>query len=86
MFSKIVFLSLRDSILELIVLKVDEGLLRHMRTQSSHTTFPILFSAHCSFGEGIMRKSELSEEIEIVDYRALKIQKYFHGKIKLGQH
>ena len=38
------------------------------------------------FGEGIMRKSELSEEIEIVDYRALKIQKYFHGKIKLGQH
>ena len=30
-----------------------------------------------------MRKSELSEEIEIVDYRTLKIQKYFDGKIKL---
>lgn len=71
--------------MELIVLKV-EGLLIHMRTQSSHTTFPILFSAHCSFGEGIMRKSELSEEIEIVDYRTLKRQKCFDGKIKLGQH
>lgn len=33
-----------------------------------------------------MRKNELSEEIEIIDYRALKILKYFDGKIELEQN